>query len=101
MSAARNKKPAPVITAEFGLRKQDGRVAFSLGADGIVFCNGVFPGSLQEAREVAQAINAIPAAIAAMKATLTDVRDPDTDTALARATVDAITDVLMSAGVRP
>ena len=98
--APRTKPAAPVITADFGRRDVDGDPWLSLSADGVEFITGVYPGTLPQARELAQAINATPAAVAAMKAVLADVRDPDTDTAIAPATAEALIDALMAMGER-
>ncbi|MCJ2009768.1 hypothetical protein [Methylobacterium sp. J-092] len=98
--APRTKPAAPVVTADFGMRDADGKPWLAFSADGAEFASGVYPGTLPQARELAQSINGRLSAVAAMKAVLSDVRDPDTDTAIAPATAEALIDALMAMGER-
>lgn len=88
--------PQPV---EFG-RRQDDSVWISFGTPLKEHLQIDWPGSLKQASDIAQALNAIPVVAKALRAVLADARDPDTDTAIAAATADAVTEALAAMGVR-
>lgn len=98
--SAKPKAPPAMPTAQFGLR-DDGRVWISFGTDVSDTVTMIWPGPLKAAGNVAQRFNAAAVAANALKAVRADVRDPDTDTALAPATGEKVEMALLALGVRP
>ncbi|TXN26873.1 hypothetical protein [Methylobacterium sp. WL19] len=89
------------LAAEFGLREQDGKAWITLKAKETESVTFIWPGGIKRAGAVAQAINAIGKAEAAMKAARKDCRDPDTDSALSTKAGELLDEALMALGVKP
>ncbi|MCE4223445.1 hypothetical protein HCU64_06750 [Methylobacterium sp. C25] len=89
--------PKPV---EFG-RGQNDSVWIQFETAAGQRCSLTWPGDIKEAASFAQAVNAIPGLVDALKAIRADVRDPDTDTAISGASGEKLDDALAAMRVRP
>ncbi|GEP11695.1 hypothetical protein [Methylobacterium gnaphalii] len=89
--------PQPV---EFG-RRQDDSVWISFGTPFKEHLAYDWPGTLKQASDIAQALNAIPQVVRTLRAVQADIRAPDTDTMLSRATGELIEEAFAALGVRP
>lgn len=88
------------LSAEFGLRA-DGKAWITIKAKDTEEATFIWPGGVKRASAVAQAINAIGKAEAALKAARKDCRDPDTDSALSTKAGELLDEALMALGVKP
>ncbi|GJE54536.1 hypothetical protein [Methylobacterium thuringiense] len=89
--------PKPVL---FG-RADNDRVWLEFETADGQHCSVTWPGDLREAETVTRLWNALKPCVEALIAIRSDVRDPDTDTAISGASGEKLDEALAAVGVRP